>query len=115
MHASLLLLDAALELATLEVAALANEDDELLERLIRDREALMDEAWEKRQGCSEELMLERIVSLQEIHEHLCTQVRRLTQEVRATLQDNKKESSRLTGYQATVRRPIEAHYISCQG
>jgi len=113
MHASLLLLDAALELATLEVAALANEDDELLEQLIHDREALMNEAWEKRQGCSEELMLERIVSLQQIHNHLCEQVRRLTQKVRAALQDNKKESTRLTGYQAVVRRPVGAHYVSC--
>ena len=73
----------------------------------------MSEAWEKRQGCSEALMLERILSLQQIHNHLREQVRRMTQKIRATLQDNKKESTRLTGYQASVRRPAGAHYISC--
>ncbi len=115
MHESLRLLDEALAISKKEAAALEAADDALLERLCGQRAALLQEAWEKREGCDPLHMSEALMALQEIQRTLRVRTQSLADEISAELKASRKESTRIKGYHKTVSSSDRAFYVSRLG
>ena len=98
MHESLRLYAACLTLISQETQALDNEDEARLEELCSERIALMEKAWEKREGCDPALLAEQLKAIQYAQEELTAKTRMRTETLRMTLQNSRKESTRLAGY-----------------
>ena len=98
MHESLRLYDAALEVLAGEMDALENEDEERLLELSGKRAALVEEAWEKREGCPSAPILERLNTLREAQVSLTAKASAQAETLRLSLKDSRQESTRLAGY-----------------
>lgn len=115
MHESLRLYDMCLALLDQEAEALENENEELLEELCRKRVTLMEDAWEKRDGCDPVLLLERLENIRSAQKELTAQTRMQTETLRMTLQNSRKESSRLAGYGKAVGNGQNASLLRKEG
>lgn len=102
MHESLRLYDACLTILDQEAEALDNEDDERLQELCAHRAQLMEQAWQKREGCENSLLLERLEAIQKAQDSLLSRTRMQTETVRLALKNNRQESTRLVGYGKTL-------------
>ncbi len=98
MHESLRLYDASLALLDKEKEAIDNKEEERLQELFQKRAALMEEAWQKRDGCPSSLLAERLRAIQKAQEALTAKARMQTETLRLELKNSRQESTRLTGY-----------------
>jgi len=98
MHESLHLYSECLTLIGQEAEALDNEDEDRLEELYQRRVHLMEEAWKKKDGCDPALLSKKLKAIQSAQEELTAKTRMRTETLRMTLQNSRKESTRLTGY-----------------
>jgi hypothetical protein len=106
MHESLRLLDIAMDVLGRELNAVEEEDDELLERLCGEREVLMRRAWELRGGCDARALEEKLHLLQRAQKDLSYRAGLLTERVRGSLRENRRQSAGLSGYR---KAGIPAH------
>lgn len=102
MHESLRLYDASLALLAEEAEALESENEDRLLELSQKRLALMKEAWEKRAGCSVPLLLERLEAIRKAQDTLAVKAKTQMETLRLTLQNSRKETTRLAGYGKTL-------------
>ncbi len=98
MHESLRLYDACLTILDQEAEALDSEDDERLQELCAKRARLLEQAWEKRDGCARDLLRERLEAIKKAQDSLIARTRAQTETVRLALKKNRQESTRLAGY-----------------
>lgn len=102
MHESLRLYDTALSILTREMEALDQEDDDLLAQLFDQRAQVVAEAWEKRSGCSERLLLEKLKSILKAQNELTQKANMQRETLRLSLQNSKKQGNRLAAYGKVV-------------
>lgn len=102
MHESLRLYDTALSILTSEMEALDQEDDDLLAELFEKRAQVMAEAWKKRSGCGERLLLEKLESILKAQNELTQKANMQKETLRLSLQNSKKQGDRLAGYGKVV-------------
>ena len=98
MHESLHLYATCLTILGQEAEALDNEDEDRLEELCQKRTLLMEEAWKKRDGCDPALLAGHLTTIQVAQGELAAKTRMRTETLRITLQNSRKESTRLAGY-----------------
>jgi len=102
MHKSLRLYAMCLALIKREVEALESEDEENLEQLCQKRMEIMDEAWKSKDGCDPNLLAKQLRAIQKAQADLTAKTRMHTETLRMTLQNSRKESTRLAGYGKTI-------------
>lgn len=115
MHESLRLYDTALQLMAKESEALEKEDDDLLAGIFKERVHAMAEAWEKREGCDKTKLLEKLGGILKIQDELMQKAHLQRESLRLTLQNSKREGSRLAGYGKAVSNRDTAFTIVREG
>ena len=102
----LLMLDKALELATLEQKAMEKEDYDDAIMLSRQRGKITNEAWDFFQADFREEYRTRLLRLQNIHMHLKSLAMQAHEKVQASLQHSRNEKRRMRGYRAAVSHAL---------
>lgn len=115
MHESLRLYDTALSILGQEMEALDKENDDLLDELFEKRTLIMAEAWEKRSGCNERLLLEKLEALQKAQNELSRKAGMQRETLRLSLQNSKKQGVRLAGYGKVVSNTATAFTMVKEG
>lgn len=98
MHESLRLCDASLEVLAEEVVALENNDEEKLIALCEKRAAMMQRAWDVREGCDPSLLCDRLEAIRIAQSTLADSVSRQMEVLRPLLKNKSRQSSCLSGY-----------------
>lgn len=112
MHASLRLLEDALEIAKRELRALDAEDEALLHELCEQRTAIMDKAWAGREGCDPLLLSKALLSIQSVQRSLTVLARSRSRELSDILKDSRQESRRVNGYRRVTTQGEQPLYVS---
>lgn len=112
MHESLRLLDEAADLAKQEIRALDTEDEALLQELCDQRAALINEAWEKRQGCDPARLADALTAVQHIQQSLTAHAKARSLELQDALKDSRQESTRINGYRRVTAQGGGPLYLS---
>jgi len=99
MHASTRLLDEVLDLIRSEVAALSAEDVDRAEELSARRSMLLEQAWERREGCDEPTLRAHLLRVQAAQTGLVTAAENLRQKYRQQQNAGRKQAK----YFATER------------
>ncbi|GHV53354.1 hypothetical protein FACS1894206_03880 [Deltaproteobacteria bacterium] len=115
LHESLRLYDASLTVLSQEAEAIDREDEDLLCALSKKRAALMEEAWNKRAGCSAALLRERLERIDAAQIKLQNKVRMQVDSLRISLQYSHKQGNRLAGYGNAVKFRQNALLVSREG
>lgn len=95
---SLSLLDMALQLGEQELGALVAGDVETAESSSREREGLVELAWNRRDPAALSDLREKLQRLQCLQGRLTEEARRLHESIRRQLQQSRHESQRLSSY-----------------
>lgn len=98
MSDSLSLIDEALSLGERELGALTAGDVDLAERNAAERERLLQLAWSNRTPECLNALHDRLLQLQCLQGRLTEEAVRLHAQLRAQLQDSRREGTRLRGY-----------------
>ncbi len=115
MHESLRLYDTCLTILDQEAEALDNEDDERLQELCERRARLLERAWEKREGCENALLEERLRAIQKAQDSLAARTRMQAETLRMSLKNSRQESTRLTGYGKTLGSGQSPSFLRKEG
>ena len=89
-HPSIALFAEATQIARQEKEALLEEDSTRLESLIRQRESLMDAAWEQREGCDTGLLMRSMTELAALMEKLLVECQNEQEAIRSKLMARKQ-------------------------
>jgi hypothetical protein len=112
MHESLRLLDEAAAIAVGEIRALDAQDEERLQKLCDRRAALINEAWERREGCDPARLADALGAIRKIQQSLTAQAKSRSLDLQDALRDSKQESTRINGYRRVTAQGGGPLYLS---
>ena len=92
MHTSTRLLDEVLDLIRSEMAALSAEDLDKAEELSAHRNTLLEQAWERREGCDEQALRAHLLRVQAAQTGLVTTAENLRQKYRQQQSAGRKQA-----------------------
>ncbi len=114
MPLALKLLDQAIALAERELNLLEGEEADGLEESAAKREGLLEQAWEKRAECDEQLYAAKLARLQEMQRCLDERANALRQELQNTMKQEKEMDAGLQGYGLLGRKKRDPYFFSKQ-
>lgn len=106
MHASLSMLDKAIELARRESDLLKTDDVAGLEESVASRIELVEQAWNMRGNCDVERLREKLDLLHALQHDLDAVARKEHDEAREQLKTRKRATQALDGYGNKMRRSL---------
>ena len=115
MHESLCLYDTCLTLLDQERQALEAGEEEHLAELCEKRRTYLEEAWEKRAGCDPEQIQQKLEAILKAQAALTHRAQEEADILRMTLQNSRRENTRLNGYGKVVTRRQSALIVSKEG
>jgi hypothetical protein len=110
MHPSAAIFDEAISLARLEELALKEEDIDRAEELADKRADLLFDAWRIREGYANDLLVERLQTLQSMQQHLQEQATLLRAKLGAQIVTERKQARYLDGYRHANEQRQKSFY-----
>jgi hypothetical protein len=105
------LIDEAIALAHQEELALAEENMDKAEELASRRADLLSDAWRKREGYANNLLLERMQKMQTIQKDLRERAECLRDKLAERISTERKQAKYLDGYHHAGARSQKAYYF----
>ena len=111
MHPSAAILDEVFALVRLEELALAEEDVDRAGELADRRADLLFDAWRIREGCSDNLLVERLQTLQDMQRQLQDKAEALRAKLGAQMSAERKQAKYFDGYRHASAEAKKAFYF----